>query len=88
MRYLVDHDEFGMTVVEDYGEVLNLLRKYTAYWCADKDFGGDTSEIDSLYNECIKNNDFEDIAQVYEMEISHEMCAMKKGVDYKIRRIF
>ena len=64
MNYLVCwHGHYRET--EDFDEVLHLLKVYTAYWCVNIDYEDDYI---TLYNECLENNNFGDIAQVYKID--------------------
>lgn len=94
MTYLVKC-AFGLKEVEGYGEVINILRKSTAWWCADEDYEGE--DFETLFQECLENKDFGDIAQVYEMDTYFKIGEKKmpcslytadKNIDFKLRRIF
>lgn len=94
MSYLV-RCEFGLKEVEKYEEVISLLRKSTASWCADEDWEGE--DFETLYQKCFKNKDFGDIAQVYEVDTYFKVTRGKipctlyladRNIDFKLRRIF
>lgn len=95
MSYLI-RNGFGLKEVEKYEEVINILRKYTASWCADKDYHGE--DFETLFQNCLENKDFGDIAQVYEIDTYFEVFGGKKipcglyvadkNTDFKLRRIF
>lgn len=95
MTYLI-RNSFGLKEVGKYEEVMNILRKYTAYWCADKDYHG--KNFETLFKTCLENKDFGDIAQVYEVNTYFEVYEGKKipcdlyvadkNTDFRLRRIF
>lgn len=65
MTYLISSN-FGIKEVEEYDEVLNILKKCTAYWCADEDYQGE--DYQTLYDACLEKGSFGDIAQVYQVD--------------------
>lgn len=94
MSYLVRSD-FGLKEVEEYEEVISLLRKSTASWCADEGWNGD--DFKTLFQRCLANKDFGDIAQVYEVDTYFKVTRGKipctlyladRNTDFKLRRIF
>ena len=98
MSYLV-RCVFGLKEVEKYEEVISLLRKSTAVWCANwyADEDGEGKDFETLYQKCFKNKDFGDIAQVYEVDTYFKITRGKvpgglylaeRKTDFKLRRIF
>lgn len=94
MSYLV-RCVFGLEEVEKYEEVISLLRKSTAAWCADEDWKGE--DFETLYQECLENKDFGDIAQVYKVDTYFKVRGEKvpcslytadRDTDFKLKRIF
>lgn len=94
MTYLVSSD-FGIKEVEEYDEVLNILKKCTAYWCADDDYDGE--DYQTLYNTCLEECDFGDIAHVYQVDtyfkagkskIPCELSIAEKNTNFTMKRIF
>ena len=94
MSYLVNNI-FGLKEVEKYEEVVSLLRKNTAFWCADENYQGE--DFETLFQKCLENKDFGDIVQVYEVDTYFKVgnekvpCSLyvaDKGTDFKLRRIF
>lgn len=94
MSYLVNNI-FGLKEVEKYEEVVSLLRKNTAFWCADENYQGE--DFETLFQKCLENKDFGDIAQVYEVntyfkttkgKISCDLYSADRNIDFKLRRIF
>lgn len=98
MTYLVRSSYFEIKECKDYDEVLNLLRKYTAFWCADSNYEGE--DFETLFKECLENKDFGDIAQVFEIDtyflcgnknkikIPCELYCADKNIPFKIIKIF
>ena len=94
MSYLVKC-VFGLKEVEKYEEVISLLRKNTAFWCADENYQGE--DFETLFQECLETRDFGDIAQVYEVDTYFKVADRKipcdlyladRDINFKLRRIF
>lgn len=95
MTYLV-RSFFGLKEVEKYEKVIRLLRTSTTHWCNDELYIGE-EDPETLFQECLKNKDFGDIAQVYEVDTYFKVgrgkvpCGLyiaDKDTDFRLRRIF
>lgn len=99
MTYLIcsSVNDFSIKEVQDYEKMLGLLRQYTAYWCASDDYMEDNEDFEVLFNECLKNKNFGDIAQVYQIDTYFKTSSKKypcglyladKNTKFTMTRIF
>ena len=63
-EYIICTDWNHLKILETWNEVLNELKALTFRWCLDENYEGEPHE--ELFEECLKNKDFGDIASVYE----------------------
>lgn len=96
MTYLVRSNYFEIKECESYDEMLDLLRKSTAVWCADSNYEGE--DFETLFKECLEIKDFGDIAQVFEID-TYFLCGNEakipcglycadKNIPFKMSKIF
>lgn len=94
MTYLIN-SVFGLEEEESYENVLNTLRKCVACWCADDLYQGE-KDFEALFQQCLENKDFGDIARVYKVDTYFKVSGAKvpcglysadKDTEFKLMRI-
>ena len=100
MTYLIRTNKNIIIEKENYDDVITELRKLTASWCATEEYMKcpDNPEWKELFEECLANRRFNDIAQVYSVDayfnsslnrkIPCDLYLMEYDTPTTIKRIF
>lgn len=86
-KYMVKHDSQNeIYLVDTWDEVIRLVKNATFAWCNDPIYEG--CPWDELFHECLKDKDFGDIVNVFEVQNDQmEILFPERGQTFEIKRI-